>query len=329
MSEVLRAHRAALETATQAHQIHVPRSNLPALPPTASGPTWLRSTPAYAITSGPSQPPAHEDEPLDSLPLLTHPPKNYPREGRPAARHEPTAPARPHPPAHALDPAPAPLDDEGRRTDQWVPDPWPTSRSTAAPRRPSGAEPRRATRALPASSGGRHRLREPEPEPHERPITRDEATWIACAFALDLTSWDEDNPQRRGDVLARYLPAVVDVDRLGWDGQGRQRSETAIPGEVTHVDESHVRVDVRVRVTPYVRQHGVAVLHPTPVHEPGGGAVYAAAPAPSAAGWIACDSEWVRLVIPVARNADGSLVIDLGSAESDADDTSRSRRGAC
>jgi hypothetical protein len=64
------------------------------------------------------------------------------------------------------------------------------------------------------------------------------------------------------------------------------------------------------------------------VHEPGGGAVYAAAPAPSAAGWIACDSEWVRLVIPVARNA-GSLVIDLGSAESDADDTSRSRRGAC
>lgn len=329
--DVLFTHRAALASATQAHQVHVPRSSLPALPATSSGPTWLRSTPAYAISSGPSGAPTDGVDARDSLPLLTHPPQDVPRGTRLAAPHDSPALAQHYRPARALDPAPAPVDEH--RSDQWIPDPWPTSRPTATAHPTSGprraAEPPRAPRALTSSGGGRHRLREPEPEPHERPISAAEAVWIACAFALDLTSWDEDNPERRGDVLARYLPEVVDVDRLGWDGRGRQRSETAIPGEVTHVDESHVQVDVRVRVTPYVRQHGVAVLHPTPVHEPGVGAVYAAAPAPVAAGWIACDSEWVRLVIPVGRTATGGLVVDLGSAENDADNAPRSRRGAC
>ena len=327
--DVLFTHRAALTSATQAHQVHVPRSNLPALPPTGSGPSWLRSTAAYAITAGPNEAPAHGVDAPDSLPLLTHPAQDIPRGQE--ARHTDPTPVQHYRPAPALDPAPAPVDE--CRSGQWIPDPWPTAHPTA-PSQPTSesrpaAEPRRAPRALPSAGGGRHRLREPEPEPQERPISAAEAVWIACAFALDLTSWDEDNPERRGDVLARYLPEVVDIDRLGWDGRGRQRSETAIPGEVTHVDESHVQVDVRVRVTPYVRQHGVAVLHPTPVHEPGVGAVYAAAPAPVAAGWIACDSEWVRLVIPVGRTATGGLVVDLGSAENDADDAPRSRRGAC
>lgn len=162
----------------------------------------------------------------------------------------------------------------------------------------------------------------PPQAPAPEPFDAAEATSLASAFALDLTSWDEENPGRRAAVLARYLPGVVDVDRLGWDGRGRQRSETVIPGAVHQVDASRVRVDVRVRVTPFVRLPGVVALHPVPEHEPTAGAVLSAAPAPIAPGWVACDSEWVRLSVPVTRAGSGGLVVDLGAAQQD-------RRGAC
>ncbi|GJF05596.1 hypothetical protein [Pseudonocardia sp. D17] len=205
--------------------------------------------------------------------------------------------------------------------------PAPGPRRTSPPGAP--ADDRQPWAAVPAdhhgaSSSGTTPARRPHdpPDAASGAVDAAGATSLACAFALDLTSWDEDNPDRRAAVLARYLPGVVDVERLGWDGRGRQRSETVIPGALHHLDATHVRVDVRVRVTPFVRLPGVAALHPVPEHEPTGGAVLSAAPAPVAPGWVACDSEWVRLRVPVACDGAGGLVVDLGAARRDG-------RGAC
>ncbi|MCE3555514.1 hypothetical protein LWC33_29220 [Pseudonocardia sp. RS11V-5] len=136
-------------------------------------------------------------------------------------------------------------------------------------------------------------------------------------------------------MLARYLPHVK-TEHLGWDGTGRQRAETATAGRVIRVDDTHVTVDVRVRVTPYTRvQQVVWPLHPAPDHEPDGRAVPAAAPSPTAPGWAACDSEWKRLRIPITRNRYGGLTVDLSQDLNDDGDThhgavhSQTRRGAC
>lgn len=178
-----------------------------------------------------------------------------------------------------------------------------------------------------AIGGGRHAKPEPEPAPHERPIEDAEAAALAWAFALDLESWDEEHPQRRAAVLARYLPDVQ-TDQLGWDGTGRQRAETATAGPVQRTDPTHVTVDLRVRVTPYVRVEQVVwPLHAPPDHEPAGEAVPAAAPSPVAPGWAACDSEWKRLRIPITRNQTGGLVIDLTGPR--ASGHRRTHRGAC
>lgn len=143
-----------------------------------------------------------------------------------------------------------------------------------------------------------------------------EAASLAAAFALDLASWDEDHPQRRAAVLARYLPDA-EVDQLWWDGTGRQRADTALPGRVDRLDETHVVVDVRVRVTPFVRVTAIVrPLHPPPEHSPTGGAVPAVAPAPEAPGWASCDSEWTRLRIPISRNEAGGLVVTLDGSPS-------------
>ncbi|WP_075303060.1 MULTISPECIES: hypothetical protein [unclassified Pseudonocardia] len=177
--------------------------------------------------------------------------------------------------------------------------------------------------------GGRHAKPEPEPEP-ERPIEDAEAAALAWAFALDLESWDEEHPQRRAAVLARYLPGVQ-TDQLGWDGTGRQRAETATAWPIPRTDATRVTVDVRVRVTPYVRVDQIVwPLHAPPDHDPVGEAVPAAAPSPAAPGWAACDSEWKRLRIPLTRNRLGGLVIDLtGPSVSSNGRNSHTHRGAC
>ncbi|WP_214369794.1 hypothetical protein [Pseudonocardia sp. H11422] len=177
-------------------------------------------------------------------------------------------------------------------------------------------------------SSGKHARPEPELAPHERPVEDSEAAALAWAFALDLESWDEDHPQRRAAVLARYLPHVQ-TDRLGWDGTGRQRAETATAGRCTRIDDTHVKVDVRVRITPYVRVREVVwPLHPPPEHEPDGRAVPAAAPTPTAPGWAACDSEWKRLTIPITRNRAGGLVVDMDQ-NADQNAPHDRARGAC
>ncbi len=144
------------------------------------------------------------------------------------------------------------------------------------------------------------------------------AAALAAAFAADYLSWDEAEPARRGQALARYLSADATVDpaRLGWSGHGRQRTEFALPG-LTWPDGDRIMVDVRVRVTPYQRvasppgspdpRNGAAR---TPAALPPGGAgMAAAAPAPDAPGWRSLGSLWVRLAVPVALDGD-LLVVD-------------------
>ncbi len=135
-----------------------------------------------------------------------------------------------------------------------------------------------------------------------------EAAALAGAFAADYLSWDEDDPERRGQVLADYLPDPgSDPARLGWSGTGRQRADFALPGLVRPDGEGRVLVDVRVRVTPYraVGEHGPEPAGPDP--EVAG--VPAAAPAPTSRGWRSLAAYWIRLSVPVALEG-GRLVVD-------------------
>ncbi|WP_214368068.1 hypothetical protein [Pseudonocardia sp. H11422] len=144
---------------------------------------------------------------------------------------------------------------------------------------------------------------DPQPAPHPA-----EAAALAGAFAVDYLSWDEDDPARRGLVLADYLPVPGgDPARLGWSGHGRQRAEFALPGLVRPDGDGRVLVDVRVRVTPYrpVGGRGDPPVDPEPeiVGTP------AVAPAPTGRGWRSLASYWIRISVPIAL--DGSrLVVD-------------------
>lgn len=111
-------------------------------------------------------------------------------------------------------------------------------------------------------------------------------------------------------VLARYLPGVM-TETLGWDGHGRQRAETAIVGRCTRSDDTHLAVDIRVRVVPYHRIGTFRPPQPPPPRHSRPGAVPASAPAPTALGWEPGDTEWVRLAVPVTRNETAAVVIDL------------------
>jgi hypothetical protein len=168
---------------------------------------------------------------------------------------------------------------------------WPDSPSTRAPQR--------------------------EPAPPSAPIDPLAASGLASAFALDLLSWDENDPARRAEVLARYLPADVLTAALGWDGAGMLRSELAVPMRVTDLGRDLVRVEVRVRVTPYER---LSDFHTGPLpgaDQPGTtscqlpGAVPASAPAPWRFGWLPRPSEWVVLHVPVGRGPAGELTVTL------------------
>ncbi|MHA6792429.1 hypothetical protein ACVGVM_02750 [Pseudonocardia bannensis] len=135
-----------------------------------------------------------------------------------------------------------------------------------------------------------------------------EAAALAGAFAVDYLSWDEDDPARRGLVLADYLPVPGgDPARLGWSGRGRQRAEFALPGLVRPDGDGRVLVDVRVRVTPYRRVGGRG--DPPVEPEPEIVGIPAVAPAPSGRGWRSLASHWIRISVPIALDA-GRLVVD-------------------
>ncbi|WP_232668620.1 hypothetical protein [Pseudonocardia sp. TRM90224] len=151
--------------------------------------------------------------------------------------------------------------------------------------------------------------------PHEAPVSDADAAALASAFAADMMSWSEDDPQRRAAVLARYRPDLT-LGTLGWNGVGRQRAEIVIVGSCRRTTDANVAVDLRIRVVPYRR---IAAFRPAPppthtVVCPG--AIPAAAPPPTALGWEALDSEWVRLSVPVTRNRDGHIAIDFSASPS-------------
>ena len=151
-------------------------------------------------------------------------------------------------------------------------------------------------------------VRDQPPAPTGPPLDPREAAALAGAFAADYLSWDEDDPGRRGRVLAEHLAVPAgDAALLGWDGHGRQRAEFALPGAVRPDGDDRLLVDVRVRVTPF---------RPTGEGDSGGPGpgpdvpgVPAAAPAPTGDGWRGCASSWIRLIVPVVRE-DGRLVVD-------------------
>ncbi|GAA4536320.1 hypothetical protein [Pseudonocardia xishanensis] len=141
-----------------------------------------------------------------------------------------------------------------------------------------------------------------------------EAAALGAAFAADYLSWDEDDPDLRSRVLGEYL-AVRRPVQLGWSGQGRQRADFALPGLVRPDGDGRVLVDVRVRVTPYVRVPGGRVGPPDPPPDDGP-ASPSAAPAPAARGWRGLPGRWIRIAVAVLVAGD-RLVID---AEEEAED---------
>jgi len=146
----------------------------------------------------------------------------------------------------------------------------------------------------------------PDPAPHPA-----DAASLACAFAADYLSWDEDDPARRGRVLIDYLSAPgADPARLGWSGRGRQRAEFAVPGRARPDGDGRMLVDVRVRVTPY-RKVGDHTPEPPvdPGDDPDIAGIPAVAPAPIGRGWRSLASYWIRLSVPVVHQG-GRLVVD-------------------
>jgi hypothetical protein len=259
------------------------------------------------------------------IPLLTHPiggqrfqpdleaasdPTGRPAAGRPPRRRNGRRPK-------ARRQQGGPVDDPGPSASvtTWIPT---IDASTPGPAR--GSSPDAGPAAARSSAPSASSRPVPTPAPLAAPDPA-EASSLAGAFAADYLSWDQDNPARRGRVLAQYLPADVtgDPSLLGWSGKGRQRSEFSLPGAVHPDGDGRVLVDVRVRVTPF-RKVGPADSVPAPAQETRleVAGVPAVAPAPSARGWKSQDSHWVRLTVPVTRDQ-GRLVVDTWDEQLGAD----------
>ncbi|WP_028925311.1 hypothetical protein [Pseudonocardia acaciae] len=259
-----------------------------------------------------------------------------PGAGRPAAPRTRSAPGEREPTA----PPPAGPGGTGQSGSEWLPllthadddqrfQAGADQREQAAAP-PRNGRPRTKRRAARTARAPRDRRPEPPPPPPApRPDPVPDATSVAAttwldpvgpphpmeaaalagAFAADYLSWDEQAPERRGQVLAQYLPSDVvgNAALLGWSGKGRQRAEFALPGAVRPDGDGRVVVDVRVRVTPY-RAVGQPSA-PAPAGDLEVAGVPAVAPAPTARGWKSLDSYWVRLSVPVNRDQ-GRLVVD-------------------
>jgi hypothetical protein len=145
------------------------------------------------------------------------------------------------------------------------------------------------------------------------PISDLEATAFAGRFAADFQSFDEDEPSRRAEVL-RLLFADPRASTWGWSGEGRQRADAPLPGRIFRTSDTVVFVEVLVRATTYARTRP----QPAPVDAPDPGGVEpvgfvapSSAPPESDLRWIATETNWLRMTVPVTRSADdGRLVVD-------------------
>lgn len=154
-----------------------------------------------------------------------------------------------------------------------------------------------------------------------KPVSVCEARQLAECFALDYSSCDEDDPDRRQLALEPYLARRADA-LLGWPGDkpgtGRRRAVQARAGEV--LPYSHgITVDVKVLVEVFARitepdtddAEPIADDTTPAVPELPLGARWSAVPAASAPGWVHVMSIWQRLGIPVRRHDLGHLVVEL------------------
>ncbi|WP_296152284.1 hypothetical protein [Pseudonocardia sp. SCN 73-27] len=167
--------------------------------------------------------------------------------------------------------------------------------------------------ALPVQSHGPDVRTAPDDAPsiHGRTVDLAEVRALAAAFAADYLSWDEDDPIRRGDVLAEHLPARLrDLTRgtpgPGWAGEGRQRAEISLAGAIGSDEDGRLLVDVRVRVTPYFRA-GRAAASGLPVDVVRRGPELgrpSSAPPPDGKGWTGRRASWVRISVPVTHDGD-------------------------
>ncbi|MGW4253375.1 conjugal transfer protein [Streptomyces californicus] len=98
---------------------------------------------------------------------------------------------------------------------------------------------------------------------------------VAARLARAYLTWDEAAPEARAAQLAAVLPAGADT-AMGWDGEGRQRVVAVEPGEVTEGSTGLARVRVDVLLAD------------------------AGADIPA---------RWVGLDVPVARTAEGGVVV--------------------
>lgn len=276
-----------------------PASTIPPGPATGAAPDRrMKAAPAVNPPPAASAPPlATAPSESDWLPLLTHADDSQRFQAGAAACAIPVdEPATSRGPTRRDTPARPRAKRRARRAAAAEPPSGAATTTAGGPDRPAEQQPN------PAADGTT--WIDPVAPPHPM-----EAAALAGAFAADYLSWDEQAPERRGQVLAQYLPSDVvgNPALLGWSGKGRQRAEFALPGAVHPDGEGRVVVDVRVRVTPY-RAVGQPAA-PAPAGDLEVAGVPAVAPAPTARGWKSLDSYWVRLTVPVNREQ-GRLVVD-------------------
>lgn len=148
------------------------------------------------------------------------------------------------------------------------------------------------------------------------PVSNVEASSFAARFACDFQSFDEDSPWRRAEVLRDAL-ADPAASTWGWTGVGRQRADSPVPSRLYRRSDTVVFVEVVVRATPYQRVHAPAPEDCPEVAgewvEPPGTIGRSCAPPEADAAWVAVDPVWVRMTVPVTREAsDGRLIVDPG-----------------
>ncbi len=145
------------------------------------------------------------------------------------------------------------------------------------------------------------------------PISDLEAASFAGRFATDFQSFDQDDPNRRAEVL-RPLLADPQACTWGWSGAGRQRADSPLPGRIYRPSDTVVFVEVIVRVTTYARacpQPDEPAARPTAVESELTGVVGPSCAPPDAdRRWVAAEANWVRMTVPITRDDDGHLVVD-------------------
>ncbi|MFB8240244.1 hypothetical protein ACFC58_27225 [Kitasatospora purpeofusca] len=88
-----------------------------------------------------------------------------------------------------------------------------------------------------------------------------EAQTLAVRFARAYLSWDEADPDRRGETLRLMVPTGGDSN-MGWDGHGRQEVLDVVPGAVVVDEQGQARARVEVLIRNAAAATGAAAPMP-------------------------------------------------------------------